>query len=82
LSELAIRSRGITLAGWVANCLEPALDRRLQDANIAALAQRLDAPLLARLTRGSAPAHMQVALDRLDVMRATGAASLPLPVSY
>ncbi|MGE5089417.1 MAG: dethiobiotin synthase [Candidatus Levyibacteriota bacterium] len=39
LSALAIRARGLSLGGWVANRLEP--DMPFADANIDALAQRL-----------------------------------------
>jgi dethiobiotin synthetase len=40
----AIRGRGLPLAGWIANCIDPAM-ARWQD-NVAALAERLDGPLL------------------------------------
>ena len=45
LSALAIDARGLTLAGWVANRIDPAM--READANVAALAERLPAPLVA-----------------------------------
>ncbi len=44
LTQDAIRARGLTLAGWVANTLDPAM--RVFDENIAALKQRIHAPLL------------------------------------
>ena len=47
LSALAINARGLRLAGWVANRIDPAM--RETDPNIAALAQRLSAPLVADL---------------------------------
>ena len=47
LSALAIRTRGLTLAGWVANRVDPAMDAA--DANVAALAERLGAPPFADL---------------------------------
>lgn len=47
LSAAAIRADGLRLAGWVANPLAPAMSRL--EENIATLAARLDAPLLARL---------------------------------
>ncbi len=40
----AIRGRGLPLAGWIANCVDPAMDR-WQD-NVAALTERLKGPLL------------------------------------
>ena len=45
LSALALGSRGIRLAGWVANRVDPAM--REGDANVAALIERLPAPLVA-----------------------------------
>jgi len=47
LSALAIRARGLTLAGWVANAIDPALP--CFDENIATLERRLAAPRLATL---------------------------------
>jgi dethiobiotin synthetase len=47
LSALAIRARGLTLAGWVANAIEPALP--YFDENVATIERRLAAPLLATL---------------------------------
>ncbi len=44
LSAEAIRARGLALAGWVANCIDPAMARR--EDNLAALEARLDCPLL------------------------------------
>jgi len=44
LSAQAIRQRGLTLAGWVANRIEP--DMPFVQDNIAALEQRLEAPLI------------------------------------
>ena len=47
LTANAIAASGLELAGWVANCIDPEM-RRL-DGNIAALAERLPAPLVATL---------------------------------
>jgi dethiobiotin synthetase len=47
LSALAIRARGLTLAGWVANAIEPALP--CFDENVATIERRLLAPRLATL---------------------------------
>ncbi|MGB7502704.1 MAG: dethiobiotin synthase [Azonexus sp.] len=44
LTAEAIAARGLTLAGWVANRIDPAMTRA--DENIAALRERLGAPLL------------------------------------
>ncbi len=44
LTAQTIRAMGLTLAGWVANCVPP--DMPHVDENIAALQARLDAPLL------------------------------------
>ncbi len=47
LAALAINARGLELAGWVANRIDPAM--RAADENVAALAERLAAPLVAEL---------------------------------
>ncbi|MFW2404360.1 MAG: dethiobiotin synthase [Gammaproteobacteria bacterium] len=47
LTAADIRARGLTLAGWVANCIDPDM-AGLQD-NIESLRARLDAPLLGRV---------------------------------
>jgi dethiobiotin synthetase len=47
LAALAIRARGLVLAGWIANRIDPAMAEA--DASVAALAERLAAPLLADL---------------------------------
>jgi dethiobiotin synthetase len=54
LSAHAIRARGLTLAGWVGNLVEPAMARI--EANLTALDQRLPAPRLATLGWGDADA--------------------------
>jgi dethiobiotin synthetase len=56
LTAEAIAARGLTLAGWVANQIDPEMARI--DDNIAALRERLGAPLLGRMPRiaGSNPA--------------------------
>lgn len=46
-AELAIRSRGLRLAGWIASRVDPAMT--LADASVAALRARLPAPLVADL---------------------------------
>ena len=46
LTAEAIRSRGLTLAGWVANCTVPGTVMAAFDENIATLKQMLDAPFL------------------------------------
>ena len=47
LSAEAIRRRGLTLAGWVANLIEP--ETAFVPENIRTLASRLDAPLLGQV---------------------------------
>jgi len=46
LTQEAVLSRGLTLAGWVANLVDPNMSE--QDANVATLQRRLQAPMLAR----------------------------------
>jgi dethiobiotin synthetase len=45
LTALAVRARGLHLAGWIVNRIDPAMAEA--DANVAALASRLEAPLVA-----------------------------------
>jgi dethiobiotin synthetase len=47
LTAEAIAARGLTLAGWIANRIDPAMAH--QQENIASLRQRLPAPLLGDL---------------------------------
>lgn len=47
LTAEAIRARGLKLAGWVANHIDPAMAHA--EANVAALQARLGAPLIARI---------------------------------
>jgi dethiobiotin synthetase len=56
LSVQALRARGVRCAGWVANRAEPPVPAG--DANVAALAARIEAPLVADLgwDEGHAPA--------------------------
>jgi len=49
LTAEAIIARGLVLAGWVANQVDP--EMRFIDENIAALEQRMPAPLLGRVPR-------------------------------
>jgi dethiobiotin synthetase len=53
LTVEAIVARGLVLAGWVANSLEP--DMRFEPENIAALEQRIPAPLLGHVPRLQQP---------------------------
>ena len=54
LTAEAIRARGLTLAGWVANHIDPAMAQA--DANVSALQARLAAPMLARIAFDAPPA--------------------------
>lgn len=49
LTAQAIEARGLCLAGWIANTVDPAMSRR--EENIEALSQRLPAPLLGIIPR-------------------------------
>ena len=63
LTAEAIAARGLTLAGWVANQVDPAMARA--EDNIAALSERLAAPLLGSVPRiaGGQPATAASCLD-------------------
>ncbi len=60
LTAEAIRSRGLGLAGWVANRIDPAM--QAQDDNIAWLQHRLRAPLLADIPHQPSPDPRAIAL--------------------
>lgn len=55
LTAEAIRARGLTLAGWVANQIDP--DMPCQEENLAALATGLAAPCLGVIPYGKTPAE-------------------------
>ncbi|MRX09204.1 dethiobiotin synthase [Pseudoduganella sp. FT25W] len=63
LTVEAILSRGLKLAGWVAN--ETQADMAFADENVAALAQRIPAPLLGRVPRLEQPTA-EAAADHID----------------
>ncbi len=62
-AELAIRSRGLELAGWIANRIDPAMEAA--DDTLAALDARLPAPRVADLAWGDPATPGPVSLDRL-----------------
>jgi len=64
LTQEAILSRGLMLAGWVANRIDPAM--RSPDDNIDTLRTRLGAPLLADIPRLAAPQPTQVRIRLPD----------------
>lgn len=53
LTAEAIAARGLRLAGWVANTVDPAMGHA--DGNVEAIAARLNAPLLGRVPRLDQP---------------------------
>lgn len=61
LTAQAIAARGLTLAGWVANHIDPTL--LAQTDNIAYLQGQLQAPLLATIAYQSAPDARAIAMD-------------------
>ena len=64
LSVEAIVARGLVLAGWVANTADP--EMRFMQENIAALAQRIPAPLLGHVPRLEHPTAAAAA-DYIDL---------------
>ncbi|SAK40927.1 dithiobiotin synthetase [Caballeronia catudaia] len=64
LTTEAIASRGLKLAGWVANRVDP--DMLYPDENIASLKQRIDAPLLGVIPH-LAPNDAKRAAETLDI---------------
>jgi dethiobiotin synthetase len=57
LTREAVLARGLSMAGWVANRLDPAM--AAYDENLATLARRLPAPLLAELPFQADAMHQQ-----------------------
>lgn len=66
LTAQAIRAAGLTLAGWVANCIDPQM--LVLAENIATLKQRLDCPLLGVVPFGN-DMDAQKDAEFLDVAR-------------
>ena len=64
LTAEAIRARGLTLAGWIANHIDPMMAQA--DANVATLESRLAAPLLARIAYSDQP-HAEAIAPQLDL---------------
>ncbi len=69
LTVQAIAARGLLLAGWVANEVDP--EMRFADENIDALLLRIEAPLLGRVPRLPFPTAAAAA-DYLDLTRLPG----------
>lgn len=61
LTALAIRARGLTLAGWVANHVDP--NMLAQADNITFLRQQLNAPLLASIAYQAQPDARNLNID-------------------
>jgi dethiobiotin synthetase len=68
LTAQAIRTRGLTLAGWVATRIDPAM--RAAQASVDELVARLRAPCLGDFSAASATAFPPAALARLGYARA------------
>lgn len=60
LTVEAIRARGLTLVGWVANHVDPAM--QAQTANIEFLQRHLKAPLLATIAYQASPENVKLKL--------------------
>jgi len=69
LTAQAIRARGLTLAGWIANGIDPAMAAVAE--NVSALAQRLRAPLLAEWVYAPS-AQFELSVDGLDLAQMRG----------
>ena len=62
LTEQAIAARGLKLAGWIANRIDPAMPRFAE--NLAALTGRIGAPLLGVIPANSTPKVAAAVLSR------------------
>ena len=67
LSAEAIRADGLSLAGWIANPLDPAMPRL--EENVATLEARLGTPLLARLPHCRQSGELERAREAATVLR-------------
>ncbi|MBM4196824.1 MAG: dethiobiotin synthase [Gammaproteobacteria bacterium] len=65
LTAGTIRAAGLRLAGWVANCIDP--DMAARDGNIAALRERLPAPLLGIVPHLPPAGAVEAAAGALDI---------------
>jgi dethiobiotin synthetase len=65
LSQQAILARGLKLAGWVANCIEPATLRPEENRRV--LEQRIAAPLLGIIPYGATPQQAAQALKLPEI---------------
>lgn len=63
LASDAVAARGLALAGWVANRIDPSMLRA--DDNVAELARLLPAPMVADVAFGATPAWDRASLSRL-----------------
>lgn len=63
LTAQAIRQQGLTLAGWVANRIDPHMEAVAE--NISSLERRLGSPLLAKWDYAPA-AQLEMPVDRID----------------
>jgi dethiobiotin synthetase len=63
LTAQAINARGLPLAGWVANHIDPHM--QAAEENISSLDRRLGTPLLARWNYKPS-AQLEIPVDRLD----------------
>ena len=59
LTAEVVRARGLTLAGWIANHIEPQMQHA--DANVDTLATKLEAPLLGRIAFSAHPDSAAIA---------------------
>jgi dethiobiotin synthetase len=66
LSALAIAQRGLTLAGWVATRIDPAMP--CADESVQAIARRVAAPLLGDFATPAAAGFDRTALARLQLV--------------
>jgi dethiobiotin synthetase len=66
LTAEAIQARGLTLAGWIANDIDPCMHNRME--NLATLEDLLHSPLLGHIPRLGSPDPSQVA-DNLQLSK-------------
>jgi dethiobiotin synthetase len=71
----AIRTRGLVLAGWIANRIDPRMERA--DDNVAELAAMLGAPAAADCPWNAAATFSRTTLDSLNLIDLSSGARGP-----
>ncbi|MBM5570768.1 MULTISPECIES: dethiobiotin synthase [Deefgea] len=72
----AIEQRGLIVAGWIANCIDPAFDR--YEDNLAYLKKHISAPLLAELAYDEGAVNFALNASAIELLTANLAINQPI----